>query len=86
HQQINFSVSIAVYHRGEGLVGVVYDPSRDELFHAAKGKGAFLNDMPLKLDRQVSLEEALLCTSVFWNKRAEQIGIDQIVKKLAGKV
>jgi len=86
HQQINFAVSIAVYHKGEGLVGAVYDPSRDELFYAVKGEGAFLNDRPLHLDRAVSLEEAILCTSVFWNKRAEQMGIDLIVKKLAGKV
>jgi myo-inositol-1(or 4)-monophosphatase len=86
HQQINFSVSIAVYHKGEGLVGVVYDPSRDELFYAVKGEGAYLNDRRLRLKRQVRLEEALLCTSVFWNKRAEQMGIDLIVKKLAGKV
>ncbi|RNB71274.1 inositol monophosphatase family protein [Brevibacillus panacihumi] len=86
HQQINFSVSIAVYHKGEGLVGAVYDPSRDELFYAVRGEGAFLNDRPLRLERHVRLEEALLCTSVFWNERAEQMGIDQIVKKLAGKV
>ncbi len=86
HQQINFSVSIAVYHRGQGLIGVVYDPSRDEMFYAVKGQGAWLNGRPLRLDRQVKLEEALLCTSVFWNKRAEQMGIDQIVKRLAGKV
>ncbi|MDH4617057.1 inositol monophosphatase family protein [Brevibacillus sp. AY1] len=86
HQQINFSVSIAVYHKGEGLVGAVYDPSRDELFYAVKGEGAFLNDRLLRLERHVRLEEALLCTSVFWNERAEQMGIDLIVKKLAGKV
>lgn len=86
HQQINYSVSISVYHRGEALVGVVYDPSRDEMFYAVKGEGACLNERKLHLDRQVTLEEALLCTSVFWNKRAEQIGIDTIVKKLAGKV
>ncbi len=86
HQQINFSVSIAVYHKGEGIVGVIYDPSRDEMFHAVKGRGAYLNDRKLVLDRQVKLEEALLCTSVFWNRRAEQMGIDLIVKKLAGKV
>lgn len=86
HQQINFSVSIAVYHKGEGLIGAVYDPSRDELFYAVKGEGAYLNERPLRLERVVTLEEALLCTSVFWNKRAEQMGIDQIVKKLAGKV
>lgn len=86
HQQINFAVSIAVYHKGEPLVGVVYDPSRDEMFHAVKGEGAYLNGRRLQLERRVKLEEALLCTSVFWNKRAEQMGVDTIVKKLAGKV
>ncbi|UFJ39401.1 inositol monophosphatase [Brevibacillus humidisoli] len=86
HQQINYSVSIAVYHQGEGVIGVVYDPSRGEMFWAVKGGGAFLNHRRLRLTRSVKLEEALLCTSVFWNKRAEQIGIDQIVKQLAGKV
>lgn len=86
HQQINFSVSIAVYHKGEAAVGVVYDPSRDELFYATKGGGAYLNNRRLRLERQVKLEEALLCTSVFWNKRAEQIGIDVMFKELAGKV
>ncbi|WP_232699569.1 inositol monophosphatase family protein [Brevibacillus daliensis] len=86
HQQINYSVSIAVYHKGEAAVGVVYDPSRDELFHAIKGKGAFLNDRKLELTREVKLEEALLCTSLFWNKKAEQFGIDVIFKELAGKV
>ncbi len=86
HQQINFSVSIAFYYKGEGIVGVVYDPSRDEMFHASKGEGAFLNERRLKLDRRVKLEEAILCTSVFWNKRAEQMGIDVIIKELAAKV
>ncbi|MBO8163559.1 MAG: inositol monophosphatase [Brevibacillus sp.] len=86
HQQINYAVSIAVYYRGEGMMGIVYDPSRDEMFCGIRGAGAYLNDRPLALKRKVKLEEALLCTSVFWNKRAEQIGIDRIVKKLAGKV
>lgn len=86
HQHINFAVSIAVYHKGEGMVGVVYDPSRNELFTAVKGQGAYRNGEPLQLQRKVRLEEALLCTSVFWNKKAEQMGIDLIVKKLAGKV
>jgi myo-inositol-1(or 4)-monophosphatase len=86
HQQINYAVSIAVYHQGAGVVGVVYDPSRQEMFAAVKGEGAFLNGRRLKLSKSVKLEEALLCTSVFWNKRAEQTGIDQLVKQLAGKV
>jgi len=38
-----FSVSIALAHRGQVIVGVVYDPSRDELFVAERGKGAYVH-------------------------------------------
>jgi myo-inositol-1(or 4)-monophosphatase len=42
-----FSVSIGLAHRGEPVLGVVYDPVRDHLFHATAGQGAFLNGAPL---------------------------------------
>lgn len=38
-----FSVSIALLHRGEPVLGVVHDPNRGWTFHAVKGEGAFLN-------------------------------------------
>ena len=38
-----YSVSIALEHNGEPIVGVIYDPEREELFKAEKGKGAYLN-------------------------------------------
>lgn len=42
-----FVVSIAAYHRDQGLCGVIYQPLTNELFVAEKGKGAFLNGAPL---------------------------------------
>lgn len=42
-----FAVSIAVAQRGEPVLGVVYDPTRDQMFRAEKGGGAFLNGAPL---------------------------------------
>lgn len=42
-----FSVSIGLAHRGELVLGVVYDPARDHLFHAQVGQGAFLNGTSL---------------------------------------
>lgn len=39
-----FSISIALEYRKEIVLGVVFDPSRDELFTAEKGRGAFLNN------------------------------------------
>ncbi|TDH66948.1 hypothetical protein CCR75_005959 [Bremia lactucae] len=53
-------VSIACAHRGDVLIGVVYDPYRDEIFTAQKGKGTFLNDQPAHVSDETSLSEALV--------------------------
>jgi myo-inositol-1(or 4)-monophosphatase len=44
-----FSVSIALMEQGKVVLALVYDPLRDECFTAEAGKGASLNDVPLKL-------------------------------------
>ena len=43
-----FSVSVALLHRGALVLGVVYDPVRDECFTAVKGQGAQCNGVPLQ--------------------------------------
>ncbi|MBO8173222.1 MAG: inositol monophosphatase [Bacillaceae bacterium] len=83
HQKQDYVVSIAVYHRGEGVVGVVYDPSRDELFHAVRGQGAYLNGKRLGLPEQMSMERALVCTSIFWNQEAVKTGLDRTIQEVA---
>jgi myo-inositol-1(or 4)-monophosphatase len=57
-----YAVSIGLEHQGELLVGVIFDPSRQELFQAAHGLGAWLNDKRLQTSRVNRLEEALLST------------------------
>lgn len=57
-----FCVSIALAHRGEVIVGVVYDPIRDELFVAEKGKGAYLKGKSMSVSAEKELEEALIAT------------------------
>ncbi len=42
-----FAVSIALLYHAEPILGVVYYPFADELFHAVKGGGAFINDAPI---------------------------------------
>jgi len=44
-----WSTSIALRKGGEEVVGVVYDPTREEMFHAEKDKGAFLNGRPIRV-------------------------------------
>lgn len=57
-----FCVTIALEHEGEVVLGVTYDPTRDELFTAEKGRGATLNGKPIRVSRTDELGNALLVT------------------------
>ncbi|KOP65030.1 myo-inositol-1-monophosphatase [Bacillus sp. FJAT-18019] len=57
-----YSVSIALAHHGEVIIGVIYDPSRDELFVAEKGKGAYVHGNPTLVSKEEHLSESLLAT------------------------
>lgn len=66
HGVPHFCVTLGVEGPGpngpEVLAGVVYDPTRDEVFAAAKGQGATLNGKPIHVSNTSKLENALLCT------------------------
>ena len=57
-----YNVSIGVEYQGTCLIGVVYDPTRDELFVGQQGKGATLNGTPIHVSLTPKLNEALLTT------------------------
>jgi myo-inositol-1(or 4)-monophosphatase len=57
-----YCVSIALQHRGATAHGVVYDPSKNELFTASKGRGAFLDDRRIRVSKCVHLKDALVGT------------------------
>jgi myo-inositol-1(or 4)-monophosphatase len=57
-----FSVSIAYAHNGIVGLGVVYDPMRDELFAAERGRGARLNGRSLQVSKVTELQRSLLVT------------------------
>jgi myo-inositol-1(or 4)-monophosphatase len=63
-----FAVSIGLAHRGEGLVGVIYDPIRDELFAAGAGRGSRLNGRPIRVSQVDKLERALLATGFAYER------------------
>lgn len=60
----HYAVSIALKKNGKLDQGVVYDPMRDDLFHASRGGGAFLNNRRIRVSKRLSLENALLATGI----------------------
>ncbi len=54
-----FSVSIALQHRGEVILGVVYNPVSEQLFWAEKGKGAFLNGKKMQVNSRQDQTKAI---------------------------
>lgn len=58
----HFAVSIGVMHKGKIEHGVIYDPVRQELFCASRGKGAVLNDRKIRVATRKNLEECLMGT------------------------
>lgn len=57
-----YSISIALAHRGEIIVGIVYDPSRDEMFVAEKGKGAYVHGKRMKVSAEETLSDSLVAS------------------------
>lgn len=67
-----FCVCIALEHKGEIVLGVIYEPNRDEMFTAEKGKGAFCNGRPIHVSAQAELQQSLLVTGFAYNFRQEE--------------
>ena len=65
-----FCVSIAAERDGEAVVGAVYNPILDELYHATLGGGAFLDGAPIQTSRETELSRALLATGFAYDRRA----------------
>ena len=57
-----YCVSIALAVKGRVEHGVVYDPTRNDLFTATRGRGAFLNDRRIRVSKRTRLQECLIST------------------------
>jgi myo-inositol-1(or 4)-monophosphatase len=63
-----YAVSIALAHRGQVQQAVVYDPTRNDLFYASKGRGAFRNDKRLRVSKRLKLADSLIGTGFPFRK------------------
>jgi myo-inositol-1(or 4)-monophosphatase len=71
-----YCVSLGLEVAGDLVVGVVYDPSRQEMFAAARGLGAWLNDRRLHTSRADGLSQALLATGFPPDMRGQERTLD----------
>ena len=55
-----YCVSIALQHKGEITQAVIYEPNRNDLYTATKGRGAFLNDKRIRVSKCDKLQESLI--------------------------
>lgn len=72
-----FSISIALEYKGEIILGVIFDPSRNDLFFSEKRAGAFLNGRPIKVSKINDIKEGLITTGFPFRKKEI---IDQYLK------
>jgi myo-inositol-1(or 4)-monophosphatase len=63
-----YCVSVGVLRAGQPFIGVVYDPTRDELYTAERGQGAYLNGRRLRVSATNELQRALLTTGFPYNR------------------
>lgn len=62
HGVPQYAVSIALLHRGQLSQAVVYDPARNDLYTASRGRGAFLNERRIRVSRRDRLQGSLIGT------------------------
>jgi myo-inositol-1(or 4)-monophosphatase len=72
-----YCVSIALQQRGQITQAVVYDPTRNDLFTATKGAGAYLNDKRIRVTRCDKLADALIGTGFPYT---DMSGLDEYIK------
>ncbi|NET09462.1 MAG: inositol monophosphatase [Merismopedia sp. SIO2A8] len=69
HQYPFFATSIGLLINGQPTVGVIYDPSHNDLFRAATGLGATCNRRPIQVSSTQALKDSLLVTGFAYDRR-----------------
>ncbi len=80
-----YCVSIALQHNGVITQAVIFDPTRNELFAATKGAGAFLNDKRIRVTKRDKLADALIGTGFPFRNAAEIDNYIPMFKAMSGK-
>ena len=73
-----FSVVVGLALDGETLLGVNFDPFRNEMFHAEMGKGAHLNDRPIRVSQKSTIADSIVGMDLSYNNEGAVNGLDVI--------
>lgn len=87
HQKENFCVSVAMYKKDVGIIGVIYDCMRDDFYYAIKGQGAYKNGVPLMPLKEVPLQEAVIGMNSSWlipNKKVNYERMVEVIRSVRG--
>lgn len=87
HQQRNFAISLGVYENGTGKIGIIYDVAHNELYHAIKGQGAFMNDSRIPTLTKTTVKESIIALNATWvieNRRIDHNLMIPLVKDARG--
>lgn len=76
----HFCISIALRQREEIIVGVIYDPMRDELWQVEKGGPALLNGAPIAVSQRTRLSDAMLSVGFSKTKTTINAGLPLLEK------
>lgn len=79
-----FSMVVGLALEGEVLVGVNYDPMRQEMFHAERGKGAFLNNEPIHVSKKSTVTESVVGMDLSYNDEGAVNGLGVILSLWPG--
>ena len=89
HGVPQYCVSIGLMHKGKPTQAVVFDPTRNELFTASKGAGAYLNDRRIRVSKRLKLQDALIGTGfpyrMFDHVDAYLAILKELMQKTAGQ-
>jgi myo-inositol-1(or 4)-monophosphatase len=69
----HFCISIALRQKNEIMVGVIYDPIREELWHAQRGGNAYLNGKPIEVSRSTHISQSIV--SIGMSKTMAEIDV-----------
>jgi len=77
-----YAVSIGLEYDGQIVVGAIYDPTRDEMFLAARGQGATVNRRPLRTSEVTELQYAMVVASLPVSTHPDDVAVRRFLKLL----